>query len=64
MKLGLERCAELLVEIGSEKPFTYRKCPYTYRPCYSSGISCDGCFNNPATGIKFTTTGTTTSKED
>ena len=52
MKLGLERCAELLVEKEEDDTpttYTYRTCPYTYLMCYRNDFSCGSCPNNPAT---------------
>lgn len=57
MKLGLERCAELLANMQEDDTpttYTYMTCPYTLRTCYSSGISCEGCFNFPQ--VRYTTT--------
>ena len=65
MKLGLERCAELLVEMnGDDSPttYTYRTCPYTGLRCYKRFDKLfDGCFNCTNNPSSFTTT---TSKED
>lgn len=50
MKLGLERCAELLVEMQEDDiptTYTYRTCPYTLRMCYGGWMRCDDCIYNP-----------------
>ena len=67
MKLGLERCAELLVEKEEEKyptSITSWVCPYTGLTCHTWQYGCFNCEHCPSTSIKFTTTGTNTSKED
>lgn len=65
MKLGLERCAELLVEKEEkEHPATRINwvCPYTGAVCVR-WYNCFGCEYHPSF-TTLTTTTTTTTKED